>query len=129
MRYYILHVAKSVITKSWCFLRASGGVSIIDLSQKPRGEFSPRKRRCFHASAFRAFERAGFLRASGGVSRRAHLQHRQGRFSPRKRRCFRLRKARRSQSPVFSAQAEVFLLKELHMYINDGFLRASGGVS
>ena len=90
------------------FLRASGGVSKLNLSRLDFSPFSPRKRRCFYrigcfldtdivfsaqAEVFpingnRAKERVRFLRASGGVSRLFVLPRIVMKFSPRKRRCF-----------------------------------------
>ena len=149
MKYYILHIAKSVITKSWCFLRASGGVSdppfVIDFHAK----FSPRKRRCFRERKSSSSDRTvfsaqaevfltatgtttlstRFLRASGGVSSGYAKSCKYRKFSPRKRRCFRLQARTNIGACVFSAQAEVFLVQLASMPCLASFLRASGGVS
>ncbi len=149
MKYYILCIAKCVITKSWCFLRASGGVSSVETRHKTEFAFSPRKRRCFLSQRLRsrhrrvfsaqaevflkhianAQMREGFLRASGGVSYIEYLEKNLDMFSPRKRRCFRNLRARHRDAEVFSAQAEVFLKRFLFSCSIISFLRASGGVS
>ncbi len=50
-------------------------------------------------------------------------------FSPRKRRCFSRSSCASSPRRVFSAQAEVFLFALDGVEFENGFLRASGGVS
>ena len=128
MRYYILCIAKYAITKSWCFLRASGGVSNCTCEPFDGMAFSPRKRRCFHkpfiCNSVKAVFSAqaevflsnlnhdemddGFLRASGGVSQKENYHKSTRPFSPRKRRCFRYKGGALLTKRVFSAQAEVF---------------------
>ena len=112
-------------------------------------QFSPRKRRCFLASAlysarFSVFSAQAevflqghvrqsrdnsFLRASGGVSIPLKEIQFQMKFSPRKRRCFRNHDDVERERGVFSAQAEVFREFCGNVFVNMGFLRASGGVS
>ena len=71
----------------------------------------------------------GFLRVRGGVSLYMECRRQYGRFSPRTRRCFSSSDCHALASCVFSAYAEVFLLKALRYFFAHCFLRVRGGVS
>ena len=131
------------------FLRASGGVSRLYRMLTANFSFSPRKRRCFrirrkliadgyvfsaqaevflYGSKISGFM-VRFLRASGGVSKVLKRGRPKQLFSPRKRRCFFSCWRPWLGWSVFSAQAEVFLIKNTSVVFQQRFLRASGGVS